>query len=76
MKLTVVFARYPPDTPKAGFLSAYVVQENATRGRNLLAGRYITGLPGAREAVKREIRWMIPGAEIEFDGPEGEASGK
>jgi hypothetical protein len=72
MKLTVVLARYPPDTPKAGYLAAYVVQELSKRGANLLAGRFFTGVPGAREAVKRELNCLIPGTEITFEGPEGE----
>ena len=72
MKLTVVLARYPIGTPKAGYLAAYAVSENAKRGRNLLAGMHITGVPYAQTMVKREINYLIPGAEIEFEGPEGE----
>jgi hypothetical protein len=77
MKLTVVLARYPPDTPKAGCLAAYIVQEGARRGRNLLAGMHITGVPYARIMVQREMNCLIPGVKIEFEGPEGEkACGK
>jgi hypothetical protein len=72
MKLTVVLARYPPDTPKAGYLAAYAMSENSKRGRNLLAGTHITGVPYAKDTVKREISYLIPGAEVTFEGPEGE----
>jgi hypothetical protein len=72
MKLTVVLARYPPNTPKAGYLAAYAVSEDARRGRNLLAGMHITGVPHAKNMVKRELNYLMPGAEITFEGPEGE----
>lgn len=72
MKLTVVLARYPPDTPKASYLAAYIVSENAKRGRNLLAGQHITGVPHAKNMVKRELNCLMPGFEVEFEGPEGE----
>jgi hypothetical protein len=74
MKLTVVLARYPEGTPKAGQLAAYVVQELTKRGHNLLAGQQIIGVPAARDAVKRELRCLIPGVEIIFEGPEGEVA--
>jgi hypothetical protein len=72
MKLVVVLARYPTGTPKAGYLAAYVVSDHAKRGRNLLAGMHITGVPYAHIVVKREIGYLMPGAEITFEGPEGE----
>jgi hypothetical protein len=74
MKLTVVLARYPPDTPQAGYLAAYIVQEGARRGRNLLAGIRATGVPYAQTMVQRELNCLIPGTEITFEGPEGEVS--
>jgi hypothetical protein len=33
---------------------------------------HITGVPYAQTMVKREINWLFPGAEITFEGPEGE----
>ena len=72
MKLTVALARYPPDTPKAGCLAAYIVFDHAKRGRNLLAGMHITGVPHAKNMVKRELNCLMPGFGVQFEGPEGE----
>jgi hypothetical protein len=69
MQITVVLARYPEGTPRAGDLAAYVVQDNERRGRNLLAGIRATGVPYAQTVVKREIQRILPGARIRFEGP-------
>jgi hypothetical protein len=69
MTVTVVLCRYPEDTPRAGELTAYVIQEDQRRGHNLLAGIRATGVPYAQEVVKREIRRIIPGVQITFEGP-------
>jgi hypothetical protein len=74
VKLTVVLARYPEGTPKAGQLAAYVVTEDDKRGRNLLAGMSITRVPYAQTMAKREINWLLPGAQVKFEGPEGEVA--
>jgi len=71
-EIHVVFVRYPADTPKAGNLSAYVLQEGERRGHNLLAGIYATGVPYAQTVVKREIQRLIPGVKITFEGPDDE----
>lgn len=69
MKLTVVFARHPRGTPQGGYLAAYVVSANQKRGRNLLAGCHITGVPYAKVVVQRELGRLVPGSKIFFKEP-------
>ena len=68
MTLTVVIHRQTKEQPDYGYLRAYVIQDGH-RGANLLAGRHLTGVDAAKDAVRRQLQRMLPGAQIVFEGP-------